>query len=112
MNPYGILTSYEERMKANLQRYRRPEKAGTFRLRLDHRTWSSTCACSATSPTWTPARRSVWPAGAVPGNAIVKANQYAVKHVDFLIAYIRYPGNNTQKVVQTAKRKNLPYSSL
>ncbi len=23
MNPYGILTSYEERMKANLQRYQR-----------------------------------------------------------------------------------------
>lgn len=39
MNPYGILTSYEERMKANLQRYQRPEKARTFRLRLDHRTW-------------------------------------------------------------------------
>ena len=39
MNLYGILTSYEERMKANLQRYQRPEKAGTFRLRLDHRTW-------------------------------------------------------------------------
>ena len=39
MNPYGILTSYEERMKANLQRYQRPEKAGTFRLCLDHRTW-------------------------------------------------------------------------
>lgn len=39
MNPYGILTSYEERMKANLQRYQRPEKAGSFRLRLDHRTW-------------------------------------------------------------------------
>ena len=38
MNSYGILTSYEERMKANLQRYQRPEKAGTFRLRLDHRT--------------------------------------------------------------------------
>ena len=39
MNPNGILTTYEERMKANLQRYQRPEKAGTFRLRLDHRTW-------------------------------------------------------------------------
>lgn len=39
MNPYGILTSYEERIKANLQRYQRPEKAGTFRQRLDHRTW-------------------------------------------------------------------------
>lgn len=39
MNPYGILTSYEERMKANLQWYQRPEKAGTFRLCLDHRTW-------------------------------------------------------------------------
>lgn len=38
MNPYGILTSYEERMKANLQQYQRPEKAGTFCLRLDHRT--------------------------------------------------------------------------
>lgn len=38
MNPYGILTTYEERMKANLQQYQRPEKAGTFRLRLDHRT--------------------------------------------------------------------------
>lgn len=36
MNPYGILTSYEERMKDNLQRYQRPEKAGTFRLRLDY----------------------------------------------------------------------------
>ena len=44
--------------------------------------------------------------------AIVKANQYAVEHVDFLIAYIRYPGSNTQKVVETAKRKNLPYSPL
>ena len=33
MNPYGILTSYEERMKANLQQYQRPEKAGIFRLR-------------------------------------------------------------------------------
>ena len=39
MNPNGILTTYEERMKANLQQYQRPEKAGTFRLRLDHRTW-------------------------------------------------------------------------
>ena len=39
MNPNGILTTYEERMKANLQRYQHPEKAGTFRLRLDHRTW-------------------------------------------------------------------------
>lgn len=39
MNPYGILTSYEQRMKANLQRYQRPEKAGTFCLRLDNRIW-------------------------------------------------------------------------
>lgn len=39
MNPNGILTTYEERMKANLQQYQRPEKAGIFRLRLDHRTW-------------------------------------------------------------------------
>ena len=39
MNPYGVLTTYEERMKANLQQYQRPEKAGIFRLRLDHRTW-------------------------------------------------------------------------
>ena len=39
MNPNGILTTYEERMKANLQQYQRPEKAGTLRLRLDHRTW-------------------------------------------------------------------------
>ena len=56
MNPYGILTSYEERIKANLQRYQRPEKAGTFRLRLDHRTW-------------TPAKSSVWHAGVVPESA-------------------------------------------
>lgn len=34
MNPYGILTTYEERMKANLHQYQRPEKAGTFRLRF------------------------------------------------------------------------------
>lgn len=39
MNPNGILTTYEERMKANLQQYQRPEKAGTFLVRLDHRTW-------------------------------------------------------------------------
>ena len=25
MNPYGILTTYEERMKANLQQYQRPD---------------------------------------------------------------------------------------
>ena len=43
MNPNGILTTYEERMKANLQQYQRPEKAGTFRLRLDHRTWGKAC---------------------------------------------------------------------
>ena len=39
MNYYGILTNYEERMEANLEQYSRPEKAGTFHLRLDYRTW-------------------------------------------------------------------------
>lgn len=39
MNYYGILTNYEERMEANLEQYSRPEKAGTFNLRLDYRTW-------------------------------------------------------------------------
>ena len=44
--------------------------------------------------------------------AIVKANRYAVDHVDFLITYIHYPGSNTQKLVEAAKRKNLPYTPL
>lgn len=39
MNYYGILTNDEERMEANLEQYSRPEKAGTFNLRLDYRTW-------------------------------------------------------------------------
>lgn len=44
--------------------------------------------------------------------AIVKVNQYAVDHVDFLIAYIRYTGSNTQKLVEAAKRKKLQHSFL
>ena len=32
MNPNGILTTYEERMKANLQRYQHPEKCRNFPL--------------------------------------------------------------------------------
>ena len=65
MNPNGILTTYEERMKANLQQYQRPEKAGRpghSACALITAPGASTCACSATSPIWTPARRSAWPA--------------------------------------------------
>ena len=43
--------------------------------------------------------------------AIVKANRYAVDHVHFLIAYIRYSGSNTQKLYVYAK-KNKHHSSL
>ena len=43
--------------------------------------------------------------------AIVKANRYAVAHVHFLIAYIRYSGSNTQKLYVYAKKNKL-HSSL
>ena len=33
MNPNGILTTYEERMKANLQRYQHPEKPASSIVR-------------------------------------------------------------------------------
>lgn len=39
MNYYGILTNDKERMEANLEQYSRSEKAGTFNLRLNYRTW-------------------------------------------------------------------------
>ena len=70
MNPNGILTTYEERMKANLQRYQRPEKPELSTCASITAPGASTCACSATSPIWTPARRFAWPAGAVPESAM------------------------------------------
>lgn len=44
--------------------------------------------------------------------AIVRANRYVIDHVHFLIAYIRYPGSNTQKLFEYAKRKKLQSSLL
>ena len=44
--------------------------------------------------------------------AILRANQYVVDHVNFLIAYIRYTGSNSHKLVEAAKRKNLQHSLL
>ena len=35
--------------------------------------------------------------------AIVRANQYAVKHSGYLIAYAWQPGSNAKKVVESAK---------
>jgi len=35
--------------------------------------------------------------------AIVRANQYAVKHSGYLIAYAWQPGSNSKKVVESAK---------
>lgn len=37
--------------------------------------------------------------------AIVKANQYMVNYCDYLVAYLRYPGTNTAKLVEFAKKK-------
>ena len=37
--------------------------------------------------------------------AIVKANQAMVDYCDYLVAYLRYPGTNTGKLVEFAKKK-------
>lgn len=37
--------------------------------------------------------------------AIVKANQSMVNYCDYLVAYLRYPGTNTAKLVEFAKKK-------
>ena len=38
--------------------------------------------------------------------AIIRANRYAVDHVDYLIAYVWYPASNARKLVEYAKRRN------
>ena len=37
--------------------------------------------------------------------AIVKANRYAVEHSSHFVAYLRYPGSNTSKLVEYAKKR-------
>ncbi|MBE5037458.1 hypothetical protein INF35_06650 [Subdoligranulum sp. DSM 109015] len=44
--------------------------------------------------------------------AIVRANRSVVDHVHFLIAYIRHPGSNTQKLFEYANKKKLQSSLL
>ena len=44
--------------------------------------------------------------------AIVRANRYVIDYVHFLIAYIRYPGSNTQKLFEYAKKKKLQSSLI
>ena len=44
--------------------------------------------------------------------AIVRANQYAVDHADYLIAYVNHPGSNSQKLLDYAKRKGLYVTNL
>ena len=38
--------------------------------------------------------------------AIVRANRYAVDHVDYLIAYAWHPASNAHELVKYAKRRN------
>lgn len=37
--------------------------------------------------------------------AIVRANRYAVDHVDYLIAYVRHPASNARQLLEYAKRR-------
>ncbi len=44
--------------------------------------------------------------------AIVKANQYMVNHVDFLIAYVWHPASNSRNLVEYAERRGIPVTNL
>lgn len=37
--------------------------------------------------------------------AIVKANRYALEHSSYFLAYLRYPGSNTAKLVEYAQKR-------
>ena len=44
--------------------------------------------------------------------AIVRANQYMVNHVDYLIAYAWHPASNARELVEYAKHKRIPIKLL
>lgn len=44
--------------------------------------------------------------------AIVRANRYLVDHVDFLIAYVRYPGSNARDLMEYGVKKGLSVCNL
>jgi len=47
-----------------------------------------------------------WGGKGVPNRiAILRANRYMVEHVDFLIAYARFPGSNARKLVEYARQR-------
>ena len=44
--------------------------------------------------------------------AIVQANKHMVENVDWLIAYVRHGASNSQKIIEYAKTKSVPYINL
>ena len=44
--------------------------------------------------------------------AIVQANKYMVENVDWLIAYVRHGASNSQKIIEYAKIRSVPYINL
>ena len=44
--------------------------------------------------------------------AIVQANKHMVENVDWLIAHVRHGASNSQKIIEYAKTKSVPYINL
>lgn len=44
--------------------------------------------------------------------AIVQANKHMVENVDWLIAYVHHGASNSQKIIEYAKTKSVPYINL
>lgn len=44
--------------------------------------------------------------------AIVQANKHMVENVDWLIAYVRHGASNSQKIIEYAKIRSVPYINL
>ena len=68
-------------------------------------------------PVWIPAGfdGTLYPSGmeTVPRRlAIVRANRYAVDHVDYLIAYAWHPASNARNLVEYAEKKGVPVVRL
>ena len=44
--------------------------------------------------------------------AIVQANKHMVENVDWLIAYVRHGASNSQRILEYAKKRSVPYINL